>query len=261
MVSDSQDPAPEAEDPDEKTPVETDSTRDPGAKGAAGPGAGAGDRGERGLGELSLGALTERLAATAPVPGAGSGAAAIAAVGASLVSMAFRRTFDEGASGQGAYMNGRAESLERLRVALLSFVDRDAEAYNAFLAARAMDKGSDAARAKRRAALESAARTTIEVPFEILEAALAGLRLAAVGAPHQHPNLLCETATGAQALFASVESCARIVRENLPIAAVESGPFAEQHGRALRALVVEAAKLLEEVRAATAPDDGSSPAS
>lgn len=205
---------------------------------------------------VRLEALCGQLADVGPTPGAGSGAAASAALGAALVSMAFRRSASEGASPVPAYMGGRADALDALRETLLDLVDEDAEAYAAFLSARAASRDGDAAQAKRRAALERAARSAVEVPFDILESALAGLRLAAVGAPDQHPNLHCETEAGALALHAAVLGAARIVRENVPIAAVESTAFAEDHARVLPELLAEAARLVEEVRRATAVDDG-----
>ena len=211
------------------------------------------------MGAASLRELCTRIAAREPVPGAGSGIAAQAALGAALVSMAFRRSSDEGASDVPAYMNGRAQRLDVLAEGLVELADRDAEAYAAFLDARNAPADGEASQAKRQAALERAARAAVEVPFEILEAALAGLRLAAVGAPDQHPNLACETEAGARGLHAAVRSAARVVAENLPIAAAESAEFAAEHERALPALLAEAERLLEEVCGATAPRDADPP--
>ncbi|MFT5290333.1 MAG: formiminotetrahydrofolate cyclodeaminase [Planctomycetota bacterium] len=204
------------------------------------------------LGSKSFESLCGKLASGKPTPGAGSGAAAVAALGASLVSMAFRCSSSEGSSVVPAYMGGRADELNVLTHRLQQLIDQDAQAFEEFLKVRKSDVEGEAARAKWQAALKSAACSVVEVPFAILEVSLSALRLAAVGAPDQNPNLVCETETGALALWAAMEACERIVRDNLPIAAAQHSDFAEDHERVLPVLMKKGAELLAEVRAATA---------
>ncbi len=150
------------------------------------------------------------------------------------------------------YMEGRADELNVLCHRLQQLIDEDAQVFGEFLKVRNSDAEGEAARAKWQAALKSAACSVVEVPFAILEVSLSALRLAAVGAPDQNPNLVCETETGALALWAAMEACGRIVRDNLPIAAAEHSEFAEEHARILPVLMKKGAALLAEVRVATA---------
>lgn len=136
-------------------------------------------------------------------------AAAVGALGAGLASMAFRHVSGEA---KAAYAAARADELEGLSSSLLNLVDADAQAYEAWRATRA-DAGADAAGDGE--AARKAAEQALEVPLEIMEAAVAALRLLALGAPDVSAALRCECVTAARSLAAAVESAGIVVAENL----------------------------------------------
>jgi formiminotetrahydrofolate cyclodeaminase len=160
------------------------------------------------LGDLGLGALCARLAERTPTPAGGSTAAAVGALGASVLSMAFRYAASEPGIAIPAYMQARAEELLALRDLLLELVERDAAAYERLRAARRAAEPSAEAVAK-------ATSEVIEAPLETTEHALAALRLFAVGREHVPARLASDAEAGGHALLAAVRGAAAVGRVNL----------------------------------------------
>src|SRR5262245_15315665 len=104
--------------------------------------------------DRSLAEFARAAAAREPVPGSGSVAAAVGALGAGLASMALGSARGEGPSPAPAELAACME-------ALLARVQADAEAYRAFLDARASGHG-----------LASAVERSIAVPAEVAALAL-----------------------------------------------------------------------------------------
>ena len=181
--------------------------------------------------ELSLAAFVERVAGARPASAGGRVAALQGALGAALTSMAFRHAAGEGGSAFPAYMEGRADELRELSRHLLALVDRDA-------ACEAPASASDGGR-------EQAARSALEAPLQVAETALAGLRLAAVGAPAVAAPLASECAAGADALAAAVRGGLGLVHANA--AFVGEGDWVEDRLAVLPVLESEASRLLAEI--------------
>lgn len=147
----------------------------------------------------SLSDFVRAAAAPGPVPGSGSVAAAVGALGAGLASMALRSARGEGPA------DGLADDEAGLMTALLERVDGDAEAYGRYLEARG-GKGDLAAAIER----------SIAVPREIAECSLAALERLEAGVASVRPRLQSEVMTAAQALRAAVEGAAFTACANLP---------------------------------------------
>ncbi|NOT29382.1 MAG: hypothetical protein HOP15_02910, partial [Planctomycetes bacterium] len=114
-------------------------------------------------------------------------------------------------------------------------VDRDAEAYARYLAARA-----------GRADLGPAIEGSIAVPRQVAELALAALERLAAGIALVRPRLASEAVTAAQALLACVEGATFTARSNLPGL---SDPRAREERRGeLCALAVRARELARAIR-------------
>jgi formiminotetrahydrofolate cyclodeaminase len=166
------------------------------------------------LADLSLRDFSDRLAQRTPTPGGGCMAAYLVGAGSALVAMACRFTSGEKYAAVEAAMARRVDALESLRGRGLELVDRDARAYDAVTAAYKLPKASDAEKAARAQAVQAALRVALEVPFDTLEQAAAGLRLAAEAVADVNPNLLSDAASGAQCLAAACESALLNVRIN-----------------------------------------------
>jgi len=188
------------------------------------------------LSALSLTAFAAELAANSPTPGGGSAAALTGALGAGLVSMAFRLAAREEGSAIPDYMLGRAEELDDLRECLLELVDRDAQAYQRLLRL-AQAQGEQAARARLDA---------LEAPLETAELALAALRLLAVGRAEVPARAASDADVARSLLLASAAGALATARANL--GGVEDPERAEEYRLTIVSLQGESTRL-EDLRA------------
>jgi len=147
--------------------------------------------------ERSVAEFARLLAADQPVPGSGSGTAAIGALGAALASMALR-------AGRGE-VPPEAARLDGLCTLLLAAVDEDARAYAAYRAARA-----------GRGELAPALQASIDVPRAVVTRALEALELLRAGVEGIRPRLRSEAWSASRALLASLEGASFTARSNLP---------------------------------------------
>jgi formiminotetrahydrofolate cyclodeaminase len=200
------------------------------------------------LADLSLAAFAERLAARTPTPGGGSQAAYLVASGAALVSMAFRFTSGEKYAAVERAMAARAAELDTLRPKALGLVDADARAYDAVTAAFGLPKASEGEKAERKAAVQAALKRALEVPFETMGLALAGLELAGAGAADLNKNLASDCAVGASSLRAALEGALLNVRINA--LSIQDADYVAQKLAACERMRVRASELAATVDAA-----------
>ncbi len=186
--------------------------------------------------DLALGSFAEDLAAPTPTPAGGSTAAAVGALGAALVSMAFRVAAGDGESGTPAYMAGRADELDDLREVLLEAVDRDAAAYRRWVKASKQARADDEQAAQ--AALE-----VFEVPLEIAEHAIAALRLLHVGAAEVPAPLASDLEVARHTLEAAARGGLATATANLEVLDQDDARAADLRAT-LESLTAEVARLV-----------------
>ena len=178
--------------------------------------------------ERSVAEFSRLLAADLPVPGSGSGTAAIGALGAALASMALR-------AGRGEAPPG-ALRLDELRARLLAAVDEDARAYSAYRAARAGEGD-----------LSAALRASIDVPRAVVTLALEALELLRAGVGEVRPRLRSEAWSATWALLASLEGASFTARSNLP--GLEAAAERVRHERELAEQLTRGSGLARELHA------------
>ena len=147
----------------------------------------------------------ERLSSREPIPGGGSAAALVAALGAALIEMVGR------ISGAPADL---VASAERLRNESMAARERDERAFAAVIAAQAMPKSSDAEKTTRRDALESALQGAASEPLHAAAIALDVLRLAQKLTQLRTGALASDVGCAAEFAAASLAACAYNVRVN-----------------------------------------------
>mgnify|MGYP001221460422 CR=1 FL=1 len=167
-----------------------------------------------GLAHLSLAGFAERLAERTPTPGGGSVAAYLVAVGSGLAAMAFRFSTGPKYSAVEPAMIQRAGALDGIRARALELVALDSAAYDAVTAAFGLPKGSEAEKARRVDAVQTAMRGALEIPLETMGSALAALRVSVEGASDINKNLASDFATGSWCLWSAAEAAALNVRIN-----------------------------------------------
>ncbi len=140
----------------------------------------AGGSGSGRLAGLSLAHLVDETASESPAPGGGSVAAAVGALGAALGTMvanlsAHKRGWDE----RWEEFSVWAERGKTCHAELLRLVDEDTAAFAAITACWRMPSTSVAEQAAKDSATQAATLRAIEVPFRVMQVALASMEVAA----------------------------------------------------------------------------------
>ncbi|HXE57778.1 MAG TPA: glutamate formimidoyltransferase [Gemmatimonadales bacterium] len=186
----------------------------------------------------SVAAFLASVASASPVPGGGSVAAHVGALGAALAQMVAGLTV-----GKKKYAEVEDEmkaiGLEAARLAdrLTRLVERDAEAYGAVTAAYRLPKDNEEQAAVRARAVAAALLGAAEVPLETARACVAVARLAAAVATKGNVNAVSDAGVAALLAEAACRGAAYNVRIN--VAALEDRGAGQ-------ALVEEAERLVRE---------------
>jgi len=169
------------------------------------------------LASLSVSDFAAALASDAPAPGGGSAAAAGGANAAGLLAMVVRLTL-----GKEKYKSAWAElaplvdRLDDARTKLLELVDEDTKAFDAVLAARRLPKETEAEKAARGQALDTANVLATTVPMQTAFFAHEALKVAPLVLDKGNPNAASDAWAGALAAWAAVGAALANVRINLP---------------------------------------------
>lgn len=165
---------------------------------------------------LSLHDFIEALASPQPTPGGGTAAAAAGAMGAGLLMMVsgLPRTRGNTDDERAALAAIRAR-IAPLCAALERCADRDADAFDAVMAAYRLPKATDDEKAARRAAIAEAMQGATEAPLETLALAVEALESVEAIATIGNASALSDVGVGAGLLVAAANGAAANVRINL----------------------------------------------
>jgi formiminotetrahydrofolate cyclodeaminase len=163
----------------------------------------------------TLDAYLERLASDAAVPGGGSAAALVASFGAALTAMVARiaRRSPKNAGSLEA-LDAIVERADSLRAEIANARLRDEEAFAAVVAAQALPKDTDAAKAERRQALDDALARAAEEPLRATALSAQVLELLEKVLEFPIQALSSDVGSAAEFAGAALASCAYNVRIN-----------------------------------------------
>lgn len=172
---------------------------------------------EEPLASMSVRGFVELLGSRTPAPGGGSASALIAAMGAALGAMVGwmtygKRKFED----QDAAMRRLIPTLHEGMNGLLPLIDRDARAFDAYLAAVGMPKGTAEEKAARHAAMQDGLKAAVQVPLEVMRTADRCWEAMAEMATHGNPASRSDLEVGAKALEAGIWGAFRNAAINLP---------------------------------------------
>ena len=156
------------------------------------------------------------LASGESTPGGGAAAALTGSQAAALLSMVLN--FTVGRKRYAAVeeeLRGHLMRTEEMRVELLAFADKDAEAFGAVAACFSMPRTTEEEKAARTEAMQVALRRAAEVPFAIAALCADLLELAAPIAEKGNPNVVSDAATAAHLAHAALYSALVNVDINL----------------------------------------------
>jgi glutamate formiminotransferase/formiminotetrahydrofolate cyclodeaminase len=145
-----------------------------------------------------LRAFADEAASESPAPGGGSVSAYVGALGASLATMvANLSSHKRGWDDRWETFSDAAEQGQRLKDALLRAVDEDTNAFNLIMTAFGMPKGTPEEKAARKAAIQSATKVAIEVPFGVMKLTLGSFPLIRQMVAEGNPNSVTDAGVGA----------------------------------------------------------------
>jgi glutamate formiminotransferase/formiminotetrahydrofolate cyclodeaminase len=201
------------------------------------------------LHKMSLPDFTAELASGSPAPGGGSVAALGGALAAGLASMVGELT-----RGREKYaaVQGDMEQLcvrgKELARQLLELIDKDTAAFAAYLAALKLPKETEEDKSVRRAAMQAAAKKTVEVPLHTLELCAEAGELALTAIREGNANAVSDAAAAGQFAHAAAVSAAYNVRINLP--GVKDPAFVSEKLAACRAALERSGRTLGRIEEA-----------
>jgi glutamate formiminotransferase len=168
------------------------------------------------LASMSLTAFTDELSSGTPTPGGGSAAALCGALGAALASMIAAVTHSTvGLESSRSEMEEVGAKAQILKDWFREAVDRDTDAYNAFMEAMRLPRTTDAESAARSAAMQEASLEATLVPLQMIEKAGDALDLILVVAKRGNPRTVSDAGVAGVAAAVAAEGASLNVRINL----------------------------------------------
>jgi len=199
------------------------------------------------LQRMDLREFANELSSDSPAPGGGSVASLAGALAAALAAMVSNLT-----AGKKGYEEQRDRMLrvgvegQRLKDEFLYDIDRDTEAFNEVMAAIKLPKKTDAEKAARGAAMETANKGATLVPLGVLRRAVPALELVREMARHGNRNSISDAGVGGLMGLGAAEGAYYNVMINLK--GIEDGAFRDATSREARALLKQAEELAAEIR-------------
>ncbi len=186
----------------------------------------------------------DALASSSATPGGGSAAAILGAMGAALVSMVCNLTIGKK---KYAEVEGEMKSVlakaEALRLKLTGMIEDDVQAFDAVMGAYGMAKETDADKAAREAAIQTALKQATEVPLRCCHAAREVIDLAAIASNKGNLNVISDAGVAVLAAYAALRSAALNVLTNARM--ITDKTFAEAKLKELHALLAGAEGVTE----------------
>lgn len=200
-------------------------------------------------GEMTIGAFLDALAAKQSMPGGGGAAALTGSQAAALLSMVIQFTLgNKKFADVEEEMARLLHATERLRRELLELADRDVEAFTAVVACYAMPRDTDAQKAARTAALQTALKGATEVPLAAAECCLAVLKLGEPVGAKGNPNVVSDAATALYLAQAALRSA--IVNVDINLKLIKDETFADAKRAKRDPLLADAAAAFAAARRA-----------
>lgn len=163
----------------------------------------------------SLADFADETASESPAPGGGSISAYVGALGASLAGMvANLSAHKKGWDDQWEIFSQWAEKAQSAKQTLTRFVDLDTLAFNEIMTAFGLPKNSDAEKRARSQAIQAATKYAIEIPYQVMEAALSSMEVIKEMAAIGNPNSISDAGVAALCATTAVRGAFLNVRIN-----------------------------------------------
>jgi glutamate formiminotransferase/formiminotetrahydrofolate cyclodeaminase len=196
--------------------------------------------------EKTLTGFANETASESPAPGGGSISAYMGALGSALGGMvanlsAHKPGWDE----RWQEFSGYAEKAKGYMNQLLFLVDEDTRAFNKIMEAFALPKATDAEKAARKQAIQTATKYAIDIPFRVMSVCCESMHVIKAMAETGNPNSVSDAGVGALAARAGVRGAFLNVKINA--AGLDDKSFVEKILQAGEALAAQAKQLEKEI--------------
>ena len=199
------------------------------------------DKADSKLVSLSLADFADETASESPAPGGGSISAYTGVLGASLATMvANLSSHKKGWDERWEEFSDWAEKGEHYKNELLKLVDKDTIAFNRIMQAFALPKGSEEEKVARTAAIQSATKFAIEVPFNVMKLAYQSMEVIKAMADIGNPNSV--TDAGVAALCARTAVIGAFLNVKINASGFNDKAFVEKvlnEGSALQQMAID----------------------
>lgn len=173
------------------------------------------EKGNTPLVRMSLTDFADETASESPAPGGGSIAAYVGSLGISLATMvANLSSHKQGWDDRWEEFSTWAEKGQKIKDQLLQLVDEDTKAFNQIMSAFGLPKSTEEEKKSRTNAIQQATKNAIEVPFKVMELALASMEIIKQMAQVGNPNSISDAGVGALCARAAVLGAFMNVRIN-----------------------------------------------
>jgi len=166
--------------------------------------------------EMSVAELVTLTASAAPAPGGGAVSALAGALGSALAGMVASLTLNKkGFEDVQGEMAAIIEKAGQIQEELLDDMHRDAEAFDAYMIALAMPKGTEDEKTARSGAMQKALKAAAAVPFAVAERAAEIMPLTERVVRQGNKNAVTDGLVGAMLSRTAVRGALANVRINL----------------------------------------------
>lgn len=163
----------------------------------------------------NLADFANETASESPAPGGGSISAYVGALGVSLATMvANLSSHKRGWDARWEEFSEAAARGQKLKDALLRTVDEDTAAFNLIMAAFGLPNTTPEEKSARKAAIQSATRKAIEVPFTVMQLAFDSIPLIKQMVESGNPNSVTDAGVGALCARAAVRGAYMNIQVN-----------------------------------------------
>jgi formiminotetrahydrofolate cyclodeaminase len=200
------------------------------------------------LANLKITEYLEKAAAGTAVPGGGSVAALNASLAASLTEMVANLTFGKkGYEAVAGEMNDISARAAELREKLTAFIDRDAEAYSAVMAAFKLPKATDPEKELRKQEIQKAFKQAALVPLEVANDAVKVIDLAGRAIDSGNKNAVTDGIVAA--MNARTAALAALYNVKINLVSIEDDEFVKELTRKINDLKQQAKSKEQEILA------------
>ena len=203
------------------------------------------ERNMSGLVGMTAAEFVDEVSRDTPAPGGGSIAALAGSLGAALASMVANITHHKTNDAEKAkLLLDAAEKAQTVKERLLSAVDDDTDAFNAYLEALRLPSGTPEQKQHRAEKMQEGLRIAVDVPYQTAALSFEAMQLAHTMAEHGLAASMTDAAVGCEMGFAGVRGGIWNVLTNLPD--ITDRQFVEQMERQCADLLSSARKVLQE---------------